>query len=627
MNAPDVEAYRFGPFVLVPRERRLRRAGVPIQLAAKAFDVLVALVRNHGRLVTKEALLEEVWPGLVVEEVNLTVNISAIRKALGNGGEDWIETVPRHGYRFRGDVRAGTEVAVLAAIPTESAQSRPSRFPLLSVGIGTLAVLGVALALWWLAGRPDGVRFDSVAVLPFVAESRDYEDVADGLTEETINRLATATVLRVAPRTSSFRFKGGSLDAEAAARALGVRAVVTGRVALRGESFDIQVDVVDARRNAQIWGERYRGSASELPGLEGRIAQDILRTAGLALGSEAARQLSKPLTQNADAYRAYLKGRFHWNQRTEAGLKAALAQFERAAALDPRFAAAYSGFADALTTLGFLSHLSPADSFPVAERYARRAIQLDPSLAEAHASLAYVRFYYHWDWPAAEAAFKRSLELNPRYAVGHQWYSVFLLATGRPAEGFKEILLAQESDPLSLAINTDVGFHHYYNRRYDSAAKQLASVLEMKSDFPPAHLWLGRTYQELKKYSEALHEYHQVSARIGDWPVAVAARGYVNAVSGRTAEARNDLAHLRKQADTRFVTAYGIALVHAGLGETDLAFAWLDKALAERSHWLVWLRLDPRWDAIRGDARFEQLVSRVGLPPAISSASSTSMPR
>jgi DNA-binding winged helix-turn-helix (wHTH) protein/TolB-like protein/Tfp pilus assembly protein PilF len=606
MNAPDIEAYSFGRFVLTPRERQLRLDGVPIALAAKAFDVLLVLVRNHGSLVTKEALLEGVWPGVVVDEVNLTVNISAIRKALAAGGkEEWIETVPRHGYRFRGQVKP------------EGPQSAPAariRSRRLWVGSAALAVFAVAFVLWWLVARPDGVRFDSVAVLPFVAASREYEDVADGLTEETINRLAGARALRVSPRTSTLRFKSGSVDAEAVARALGVRAVVTGRVALRGDSFEIQVDLVDALRNAQIWGERYRGSVSDLPSLDGKIAQDILRTAGLGLDPDQTRRISKPLTQNADAYRAYLKGRFNWNQRTEAGLKAALTEFERAVSLDPRFAPAYSGLADALTTLGFLSYLSPAESFAVAERHARRAIDIDPSLAEAHASLAYVRFYYHWDWPGAEAAFKRSMELNPGYAVAHQWYSIFLLATGRPAEGFKEILRAQERDPLSLAINTDVGFHHYYNRRYESAVKQLGAVLEMKTDFPPAHLWLGRTYQELKKYPEALQEYRQVSDKIGDWPVAVAARGYVNGISGRTAEAREDLANLANQAEVRFVTAYGVALIHAALGEKDLAFTWLEKAFAERSHWLVWLRLDPRWDAIRADARFEQVLSRVGLP-------------
>jgi DNA-binding winged helix-turn-helix (wHTH) protein/TolB-like protein/lipoprotein NlpI len=612
MNAPDVEAYRFGPFVLEPRERQLRRGGVAVPLTTKAFDVLVALVRNHGRLVTKEALLEEVWPGLVVEEVNLTVNISAIRKALGAHG-DWIETVPRHGYRFRGDVRAGLEVTLVPPDGPEPVASKRRHW----VGLATLAVAVFAAGLWWLLAQPRSVRFDSVAVLPFVAESRDYEDLAEGLTEETINRLAGAPALRVAPRTSAFRFKGRPDDAEAAARALGVQAVVTGRVAVRDESFDIQVDLVDASRRAQVWGERYRGTLSDLPGLEARIARDILHTAGLALGADQARQLSKPLTQNADAYRAYLKGRFYWNQRTEAGLKAALTEFERAVSLDPRFAAAYSGFADGLTTLGFLSYLSPAESFPVAERHARRAIELNPSLAEAHASLAYARFYYHWDWSGAEEAFKRSVQLNPRYAVAHQWYSVFLLAAGRPADGFREILLAQESDPLSLAINTDVGFHHYYNRRYDSAVKQLTAVLEMRSEFPPARLWLGRTYQELKMYPEALEQYRRVSDKLGDWPVAVAARGYVNGISGRTAEAREDLANLGRQAQTRFVTAYGVALIYASVGEKDFAFAWLEKAFAERSHWLVWLRLDPRWDPIRGDPRFEEMLSRVGLPTSM----------
>jgi DNA-binding winged helix-turn-helix (wHTH) protein/TolB-like protein/Tfp pilus assembly protein PilF len=610
MNAPDVEAYRFGPFILEPRERQLRRDGMPVTLAAKAFDVLVALVRNHGRLVTKEALFEEVWPGVVVEEVNLTVNISAIRKALGTHA-DWIETVPRHGYRFRGEVRAGMEAALVRLDVREPASRRRHW-----LGLVALFVAVFAAGLWWLLAAPGSLRFDAVAVLPFVAESRDYEDVADGLTEETINRLASsAPSLRVVPRTSAFRFKGRGHEPEAAARALGVRAVVTGRVSVRDEAFDIQVDLVDASRPAQVWGERYRGTLADLPGLEGRIARDILRGAGLALGADQARQLSKPLTQNGDAYRAYLKGRFHWNQRTETGLKAALTEFDRAVSEDARFAAAYSGLADALTTLGFLSYLSPAESFAVAERHARRAIELDPSLAEAHASLAYARFYYHWDWAGAEDAFKRSIELNPRYALAHQWYSVFLLAAGRPAQGFREILLAQESDPLSLAINTDIGFHHYYNRRYDSAVKQLSAVLEMRSEFPPAHLWLGRTYQELKKYPEALDQYRRVSDKLGDWPVAVAARGYVNGVSGRTAEAREDLANLGRQADARFVTAYGVALIHAGLGEKDLAFAWLEKAFAERSHWLVWLRLDPRWDPIRDDVRFEKLVNRVSFPP------------
>jgi TolB-like protein/Tfp pilus assembly protein PilF len=456
--------------------------------------------------------------------------------------------------------------------------------------------------------------FASIAILPFVADDRSYDDVAEGLAEETINRLAGAKVVRVAPRTSAFRFRDPAVDVQAAGRALGVEAVVTGHVTLRDEALVIQVDLVDVARGAQAWGERYRGRASDLPRILGRVAQDVLKASGVVLTPDQTQQLARALTENADAYRAYLKGRYYWNQRTEDGLRKSIDEFERAVDLDRGFAAAYSGLADAFTTLGFLSYLSPAASFPVAERHARRALEIDSSLAEPHASLAYVMLYYHWDWKGAEDEFKRALELNLGYSVAHQWYSVFLLAAGRPEEAFREILLAQERDPLSLAINTDVGFHHYYNRRYDAAVKQLTTVLEMNRDFPLAHLWLGRTYQELKQYPQSLAEYRQAGEKLGDWPVVVAARGYVNAVSGRTSEASQDLAKLEKQSHDRFVTSYGVALVHAGLGDKDSAFVWLDKAFAERSHWLVWLQLDPRWDSLRSDRRFEQLVARMGFP-------------
>ena len=619
MNTRETEIYAFGRFVLIPRERQLMRDGAPVPLAAKAFDLLVILVRNHGSLLGKEALLEEVWPGVIVEEVNLTVHISAIRKALGgNDADEWIETVPRHGYRFCGDVKAG--IGVPLGGPVEPAAERlpslpgPSSRRALWALVGTIAVIGIAALLARAAFQQDRVEFKSMAVLPFVAENAAYDDVAQGLVEETINRLAGTKVIRVAPRTSTLRYKNPSADVQSVGRTLGVDAVVTGRVALRNEALEIQVDLIDVARGSQVWGERYRGRASDLAHFQGRIAQDLLRASGAALTQDQTGRLARPLTQNADAYRAYLNGRFYWNQRTEEDLKKAIQQFERAVQLDERFAAAYSGLADAFTTLGFLSYLSPASSFVVAERHAKRAVEIDPALAEPHASLGYVKLYYYWDWKGAETEFKRAIELNDSYATTHQWYSVFLLAAGRPDEALKEILLAQERDPLSLPINTDVGFHHYYNRRYESAVKQLTSVLEMKNDFPLAHLWLGRTFQELKQYPRALEEYRLMGDRLGDWPVTIAARGYVNGIWGRIPEARQDLLSLEKQAQTRFVTSYGVALIHAGLGDNDAAFRWLDKAVQERSHWLVWLRLDPRWDSLRSDPRFERLVRRMEFP-------------
>ena len=264
-----------------------------------------------------------------------------------------------------------------------------------------------------------------------------------------------------------------------------------------------------------------------------------------------------------------------------------------------------------LCDVGYLSSLAPSEAFPVARRYAAKALELDKSLAEAHASLGFVKLYFDWDWADAEANFQRAIALDPSYAPSREWYSIFLLAAGRPEDGFREIQLARQPDPLSLPVNTDLGFHYYYTGRYSEAVKQLNFVLELNKDFPPAHLWLGRTYQELGRLNDALAEFQRVEEKLPEWPVSIAARGFVAGVAGCTDEAQNTLTELRRLAGKKFVTSYGVALVHAGLGQKDSAFAWLNKAFDERSHWLVWLRLDPRWKELRSDPRFEELVRRV----------------
>ena len=460
MRAFQDQAFEFGDFVLVPKERLLLCGGEPVPLTAKAFDLLVALVRRSGHLVTKDELFEEVWPNTFVQETNLTVNISALRKALkrGSNGNGIIQTVSGRGYRF---------------------------------------------------------------MAPVVA--RD-----------------------IAPGAPPFVESAGS---------------------------------------------------------------DLLAS------DQETRRLARNLTENPDAYRAYLQGRYEWSQRSEAALKRGIERFQHAVAIDPHFAAAYSGLADSYSVLGYLSYLSPAESFPEARRHANKALELDASLAEAHASLGFVKLYFEWDWPGAEAAFQRAITLDPNHAASHQWYSIYLLTAGRPDEALQEIQLAQQRDPLSLPVNTDLGFCYYYTGRYDEAVKQLNLVLGMNPNFPPAHLWLGRTYQELGKFDEALAAFRRVEDRIHDWPVSIAARGFVAGVAGRPAQALEALAELEELSARRFVTSYGVALVHAGLGQNDAAFAWLNKAFDERSNWLVWLRLDPRWNGLRPDPRFAQLVSRMRFPP------------
>jgi DNA-binding winged helix-turn-helix (wHTH) protein len=429
--------FEFGDFILIPKERLLLGGGEPLPLTPKAFDVLVVLVSRSGHLVSKNDLLREVWPDALVEEVNLTVNISALRKVLDRDqkGAGMIQTVPTYGYRFVGPVMV---------------------------------------------------------------------------------------------------------------------------------------------RDAAVCRAFHDG--------------------------------------NADAYRAYLRGRFDWNQRSEASLKRAIEHFQRTVEIDAGFAPAYSGLADCHATLGYLSSVAPKEAFSAARRYATKALELDGSLAEAHASLGFVKLYFDWDWAGAEAEFKRAIVLDPNYAPSRESYSIFLLAAGRPEDGFREIQLARQPDPLSLAVNTDLGFHYYYTGRYGEAVKQLKFVLELNKDFPPAHLWLGRTYQELGRLNDALSEFQRVEEKLPQWPVSIVARGFVAGVAGRTKEAQDTLVELQRLAGSKFVTSYGVALVHAGLGQRDSAFAWLNKAFDERSHWLVWLRLDPRWKDLRSDPRFAELVSRVGFP-------------
>lgn len=315
-----------------------------------------------------------------------------------------------------------------------------------------------------------------------------------------------------------------------------------------------------------------------------------------------------------DARRACLQGRYHWNRRTAEGLDRAIQHYWRSLAFDANFAPAHAGLADAHAAKGYLSYVAPTDAFPAAGRHATMALNLDNKLAEPHASLGYVKLYHAWDWESAEREFRHAIALDYGNATAHQWLATFLVAAGKADEALDEIELAHAGEPLSRAINTDVGFIHYYSGRYGEAIKQLGAVIEMDPEFPAAHLWLGRSLQELGQHDAAIAEFRRVDEQLKGWPISIAARGHAQAASGRTSAAHEAIAELRQLATRKFVTPYGIALVYAGLGEADTAFSWLHRAFEEKSHWLVWLRLDPRWGKMRSDARFLKLVSRLKYP-------------
>ncbi len=623
MKGHEGPAYRFGPFLLCPGERLLLHDGQPITLAGKAYDLLVALVSQQGHLLTKEALLRRVWPDVVVEEVNLSVNMSAIRKALACAPDaaEWIETVARQGYRFKAPVEVqdvatlpqhwpdGAESSEWTDAPPGAAAARSDRRRVwLALGA---VVIAVAAGLAWLTFSR-GMPYPSVAVLPFAADLPADAPLADGIAEGAINALTRVASLRVAPRASAFRLRGA--DPVEAGRKLDAAAVVSGSLEHDGERVSLQVDLIDVARAAQVWSRRYEVTPAELPSLQSRVINDLAGSLRLprAAGAEAKRAVD--LTRNTAAYQAYLQGRYLWNQRSERTLRRAVEHFRRAIDLDPSFALAYASLADCYTTLGYLGNDPPAATFPVARPYALKAIELDPTLSQAHASLAYIKFYFDWDWAGAGEEFRRAIELNPNDPVARQWHAVYLRAAGRPDDAMQEIRTAQRLDPLSLAINTDVGFHLLYNGRYAEAIAQLQSVLGMKSDFALAHLWLARAFLAAGRLEESLAEAARAESVIPEWPVIIVQRGYTLGTMGRADEARAVLGELERMSTQRFVTAYGRALVYTALGDKEQAFAWLEKAFAERSHWLMWLRFDPRWKTLRSDPRFAGLVERLKYP-------------
>ncbi len=456
----------------------------------------------------------------------------------------------------------------------------------------------------------------SIAVLPFSNMSNDpsQEYFSDGLTEGILNSLAHIKGLKVCARSSSFQFRGKDVDIKEAGKRLGVRNVLEGSIQRDGDRVRITVQLINVESGFHFWSEQYDENIKDIFTLQDKIAEAIAEKLKISLLGNEKQVFAKKQMPKKEAYELYLKGRSFWNKRTPPDLRKGIDFFQQAIIIEPSYAAAYSGIADCYTALGYGSFLAPKESFPKALDAATKALQLDSSLAEAHASLGYYRFYYDWDWAVAEQEFRIALALNPNYEFGYDWYGYYLTSMERYDEARTILKKARELDPLSPLFSTDMGFSLYYSGNYDQAIKELQATLEMNPNFGLAHLWLGRAYQEKKMYAKSIEEYQITLQAIPDWPVALAAIGNVYGLKGEKAEAKRLLDTLKSLSTRRFVTSYGVALVYAGLGEKDQTFLWLDKAFDERSHWLVWLKTDPRWAPVRSDKRFAELVNRVGLP-------------
>jgi eukaryotic-like serine/threonine-protein kinase len=524
-----------------------------------------------------------------------------------------LEKDPRRRFQSAQDLlfalRTSSERADTSSSRTE--QGRKG----IPVGIllAVVAVLMAGLAIYW-TNKPVA-PIDSLAVLPFTnaTGNPDAEYLTDGITENLINSLSQLPKLRVVPRSLTFSHKGRDVDPRAAGQALNVGAVLMGRVVLRGDSLNIQTELVDVNQVSQLWGQQYNRKLSDIIVVQEEISKAIADKLGLRPSREEEKRLTRRHTDNPEAHQLYLRGRFLWNRRTATTLRRAADYFQQAIDSDREYALAWAGLADCFTVGPFYEVLPPRDSIRKAKEAARTALELDETLAEAHTALGHA-LRREFDFTGAIHEFQRAIKLNPNYATAHHWYGTTPSAMGQREDAMRELKRAQEIDPLSPIINAEVGRLLYYERRNDEAIAHLRKLTdEMEPNFEPALWYLGAAYEQKGMFAEAIQEFEKWLALSKENPRALAALAHTYGVSGRRAEAEKRLRELRSLSKTRYVPPFDLAVVYMGLGDSIGALDWLEKAYEEPSTWIIWVAIEPYWDALRSEPRFDALLRRMGL--------------
>ncbi len=626
----------FAEFEFDRSRRKLYRAGKAVQLYAKAFDLLGFLIENNGRVVTKDEILSQVWPDQFVEEANLSVQVSALRKALGETRNEtrFLVTVPGVGYKFVAELLGNSsETAVVEretigriALDDEIDTANVNSQKQLAVLTGNRKVLfalaGIApLILLAFFGykyfAPAPRQITSLAVLPFENQDRDpnSEYLGEGLAESVIDSLSGTADLRVMSRNSSFRFRGREPDAKSIGRELNVDAVLTGRIVTVGDNLSIRAELISVSDNSVMWGEQFTRRASEVQSLQADIARSIADRLRLKLSSGDKNRLERTQSSDPEAYRLYLLGRFHLNKFNDEGFFKSRDYFQQAIDRDPTYAQAYSGLSEAYNRLCGYNALPSSECFPKSRIAAEKALELDDGLADAHAALASVRHFYDWDWTGAEKEFVRAIEIDPNNSYAHQVYSYFLTAMARFDESLVHMRLAHELDPLAVEKISGIGEIYFFQKRYGDAIAQYHKALEMDKNAGFVHWAMGNVYLQQGKLDDAIAEYERSIPLSGDSPDEFASLAYAKAKAGRKDEARKLLAELNQRAKRQHISPCVFAMVHGALGEKDEAFAWLEKAYSNRDFILTLLKVEPTFDPLRDDPRYDDLMRRVGFAP------------
>jgi DNA-binding winged helix-turn-helix (wHTH) protein/TolB-like protein/Tfp pilus assembly protein PilF len=642
-------SYQFGHFHLDTRNRLLLRDGVVVPLTPKVFDTLMVLVENCGRVVEKELMMNQIWPDSFVEERNLAQNIFTLRKALGEEGPDkYIETIPKRGYRFVAAVKllADEDADMIVAkrvrskvvideeilddsepvhsldkkqLAAEQAATKSLKTRWLIGGLA-LAAVGAALYLIFAnrATQPVSIAgVKSIAVLPFkiitTADSDNYLGL--GMADALITRLSRLRQIIVRPTRAVLKYDTADQDPLAVGRELRVDSLLDGTIQRNGERLRLTVQLFRVSDGASLWADTFDEQFTDIFAVQDSIADRVTQAMLLRLTGEEKQQLTKRYTRSTEAYQSYVKGRYFWNKRTEAGLRQAKEYFDQALERDPGYALAYVGLAECYALYSTYGVMPAREAFPRAQEAAERALEIDEQLAEAHASLGVVRYEYNWDWPGADKEFRRALELAPSYATAHQWYGGYLIALGAFDDGIREIKRAQELDPLSPVMNASVGWFYYFARQYDKAIEEGRKATDLESGSAIAHFFLGQAYMQKGMHTEAVAELQKSLNLAPDEPGSIAVLVHAHMLAGDKEEANRFLARLIDLSKRAYVPPYNIAEAYVGVRDRDQAFFWLDKAFEEHSPDLVGLKTEPRLDSLRSDPRFADLIRRVGFAP------------
>lgn len=640
--------FEFGPFRIDAVERVLWREGECVPLTSKLFDILLLLVENNGHVVEKERLMQEVWPATFVEEGNLTQNISVLRKFLKDDRHQYIQTVPRRGYRFAGKVREvlddGGDLIIeshsrsrviveehVTDLPEPSNAIVKTRVvPQIEIGprsgtrrallLGALPLLAIAMATSYLAisklrnagATPSARAMRSIAVLPFhtLNESADVEFLGLGLTDALISRLSNIKQANVRPTSAVQKYSARQQDTVTVGKELGVDSVLQGTVQKEQDRVRVSVQLIDVRDGTTVWARAFDEKFTDIFAVEDAISNQIAKAMTPKLTEDERARVAKHYTQDPAAHELYLQGRFYLNKFTGDGTKLARQYFEQAIAKDANYALAYSGLAESYA-FGEIG-LPPEEAFPKARDAATKAIELDETVGEAHAALAQVGFLWDWDWTAAEQQFKRAIELTPADPEIHHMYAHYLTAMGRFDDALVESQRLLELDPLSPASRNHLGWHYLYAHQFDQAIEQYKLVLTIDPNFAEAHRQLAEAYAEKGHFDEAVAETlarWELIGRVGE----VAALKLAYKEFGWKGFWQQRLALMRKRSKNSYMAPSGTASIYAGLRDTQRTLDWLERAYREHDFDLVYMKVDHTWDGVRSEPRFQALLKRMRL--------------